>query len=294
VLALRPHAGSQGCDDLGLASGHDVLSQLQAAADGQLDLLVLVGPALAGDLPRATVRAALAKVPRRIHLISHLDDTVGIPPAADGQVWLLPLCDLFEHPEAHTLTSLDRRVQRTPELPTRGVLGDARPAWQWVAELMGRARPDAAEALAWPTADALRLQIAEEHPAYEGLGSLGPERPALQWGGPRLVPAAPPALPASGPRPVPEGYTVVARRGAAAPDTIGLSARDASREGVTDGDRVVLASSVGRVEGRVEVLPIAEGHLWVAWPALGALLPGEREAEGGSLITTTTVTLTAP
>jgi anaerobic selenocysteine-containing dehydrogenase len=55
-------------------------------------------------------------------------------------------------------------------------------------------------------------------------------------------------------------------------DDVLISRHDASRLGLSDGDRVLLRSEVGQMHGRCRVAPIAPGNLQVHWPEGNVLL----------------------
>ena len=61
----------------------------------------------------------------------------------------------------------------------------------------------------------------------------------------------------------------------AARDAVLISAHDASRLGIADGDAVVVRSDHGELRGRALVAPIAPGNLQVHWPE-GNHLIGDR------------------
>jgi len=313
LIPLRGDAGGQGADDLGLRpseGGRGAVEQLQAAAAGEVELMVLLGNALADALPAGSAAAALGKVPTRIHLLNHLDATLATPPPEGGQVLLLPIAGPYDEAGGVTFTSVERRVQLSPELPGKPVIGAARAAWRVLPELVAKARPEAAEALSWPTAAAVRRAIAESVADYEGVDELGPQRPWLQWGGPRLSPPEEPTIfLAADPLPAPhDGYRLLLRRGHTTRggrcwsdranglqrDHIGISSADASREGVADGDPLVVTGPGGTLHGRAKVVELAVGHLWVAWPEAGRLVELSLTDEGGSLDLTASLSLHAP
>jgi anaerobic selenocysteine-containing dehydrogenase len=60
----------------------------------------------------------------------------------------------------------------------------------------------------------------------------------------------------------------------AARDAVLISAPDAERLDLVQGDAIVLRSASGELRGRVQVAPIAPGNLQVHWPE-GNLLIGD-------------------
>lgn len=335
VIGLRARANAQGHDDVGLSAtrlpgalphtvarakaladrwghpvrqqpGASVLEQLALARDGELDLLVVIGDPFA-DLPAGPVRDALGRVPHRIHLVSRLDTTCAVPAPDGGAVWLLPVFNPCDGPEPTVFTSLDGWALRAPGWSGRPHGGEREPAWRRVVRAVAEAQPEVADALAWPTLDAV-LREAAEALGQEGLDALGPERPARAVHGPRQAfREALHEVPLPAPVPT-DGYRLVFRDGHALPggarwadrangldrDTIGLSSADAHREGLADGDPCVLLTAEGRLAGRARIVDIVPGHAWVAWPEASRLVALQAQSDGGALDRTTVATLQVP
>ena len=57
-----------------------------------------------------------------------------------------------------------------------------------------------------------------------------------------------------------------------------VSEADARRLGIGDGDRVLLRSDVGELEGTALIAPIAAGNLQVHWPEGNVLIAGDRRS----------------
>lgn len=108
------------------APGRDGLATLQAAADGKLDVLVLLGADPLNDCPDADLaRRALAGVRRIISVDTHPTEStkladVVLPAAAYGE-------------KAGTTTNLEGRVTKLAEKVTTA--GTSRPDWMIAAEL---------------------------------------------------------------------------------------------------------------------------------------------------------------
>jgi anaerobic selenocysteine-containing dehydrogenase len=61
-----------------------------------------------------------------------------------------------------------------------------------------------------------------------------------------------------------------------------ISAHDAERLGLAEGDPVVVRSATGELRGRVALAPIAPGNAQVHWPEGNALIAsGVRSSEAG-------------
>ena len=153
---------------------------------------------------------------------------------------------------------------------------EARPEWEVLLELARRVRPDRAEALTYPGGTAqLREEIARVVPLYAGIEDLSRGRRQLPVRRRRCYPAGPefptadgkarfsavaPAAAGAARRPVrrvhPPRQAVQldgpgdARTRSPAPvrDAVLVSAQDAERLGIADGDEVTLRSDARRDE----------------------------------------------
>jgi anaerobic selenocysteine-containing dehydrogenase len=73
-------------------------------------------------------------------------------------------------------------------------------------------------------------------------------------------------------------------------DSVAISAVDAERLGVRDGDPVVVRSAHGELRGRAHVAPLAPGNVQVLFPEGNVLLSlGPRDSVSGVPDYTTTV-----
>jgi NADH-quinone oxidoreductase subunit G len=138
------HANSNGATELGALpdalpgfapnerSGLDVRAMLQAAADGRLKALWLVGTDPLAEFPdRALAEKALETVPFLV--VSH-----GLPVEACSYASVvLPMA--FAAEQDGTYTSAERRVQRMR--PALRAPGEAKPAWRIFSECLLRAKP---------------------------------------------------------------------------------------------------------------------------------------------------------
>jgi molybdopterin-dependent oxidoreductase alpha subunit len=321
LMPIRGHSGVQGGAEVGCApvvdeatrrhwaqvwgfeppagAGLSAAEMIDRAAEGGLDALWMVGgnflETLAGE---DRVAAALARLPLRIHQDIVLSAAMLVEPGEE--VWILPATTRYEAPGGGTETSTERRIIFSPEIPGRRV-GEARPEWQVLAEVVARARPDRAAALAFPDAAAVRAEIARAVPLYAGIETLRAKGDQVQWGGPRLFADGRFATPdgrarfsavrPAGRRLAASRFFVSTRRGkqfnsmvhrdrdpltGAARDEVLMSAEDARALGVAAGSRVRLVSAHGRFEGRVRLAPIRPGNLEVHWPEGNALLDPAR------------------
>jgi len=281
--------------------GFTAPQMIDAASRGDLDVLFSVGGNFLEVMPDPDfTRTAMAKVGLRVHM----DIVMSSQMLVDGSdtVLLLPAATRYETPGGVTETSTERRVIFNPEIPGPRI-GEARPEWVVFSELASRTNPELADRFAWTDTAAVRREIAEAVPFYEGIQHLAQEGDNFQYGGPMLCEGwdfpTPdgkasffsvrlPGSPASDGR-----YRVTTRRGKqfnsmvqqakdpltkAVRDSVLMSTTDAAQEGLADGDRVAVISDHGRFEGRVRIARIAPGNLQVHWPEAQGLIDRERRS----------------
>jgi molybdopterin-dependent oxidoreductase alpha subunit len=293
--------GSQWGFDVPSSPGLTAPEMIEAAEAGDLDVLWSSGGNFLDVLPDPPrVERALARVPLRVHQDVVLTTQMLVP---GEDVILLPVATRYEQEGGGTETTTERRIAFSPELPRQ--VGEARSEWRLFADVAVRVRPDLRSRFSWPDNRSLRQEIAEVVPLYDGIQHLSRTGDAVQWGGRHLCAGGvfptpserarfSPLTPA---RPeVPDGHFVVAtRRGkqfnsivwkdkdpltGARRDAVYIDEADATRLGLGPGDRVVLRSEVGVMEGRLQVVRLPAGTLQVHWPEGNVLIahdPGHRE-----------------
>jgi NADH-quinone oxidoreductase subunit G len=168
VLACPPHAGSQGLLDMGvhpgLAPGYKLIAEagkdtaaiLSAAADGEIDALILVGADPISDFPNAALaKKALENVAFTVVVelfatesVQHAD--VVLPSAAAPE-------------RAGTFTNLERRLQKIE--PLIQPPGSARPPWQALADLAAVMGKD----FDWNSIEDVWKDIRAEVPTHAGI-----------------------------------------------------------------------------------------------------------------------------
>ena len=278
------------------SAGLDTVGMVEAAARGELDLLYCVGGNFLRTLPDPDhVRAALAKVPLRVHQDILLTDQMFVE--GDGDVLLLPAKTRYEQDDGGTETTTERRVVFSPELPRQ--VGDARAEWKILRDVALVGAPERAHLFGCESGQAVREEIARVVPFYDGVQRLKAGGDSFQYGGPHLC--------ADGNFPLPEGrarfqavalpprgetadgrkFLVTTRRGkqfntliyaevdplnGAPRNAVLMSPEDAAMLGLVHGDRIALTSGCGRYEGRVFLAPLARGCLQVHWPEGNGLL----------------------
>jgi predicted molibdopterin-dependent oxidoreductase YjgC len=240
---------------------------------------------LAGD---TGVRDALSRPRLRIHQDIVLTSAMLVDPS--DTVLLLPATTRYESPGGGTETSTERRIIFSPQIAGRRI-GTARPEWQVFGDVMARVRPSLSAAVRFVSADAIRREIANAIPLYEGIQHLAAGGDQVQWGGPRLFADCQFMTPTGRARAVavslagrvrrPGEFLVSTRRGkqfnsmvqrARDPlngtlrDAVLISGADAEHLGLRHGDPLVLVSSFGRFDGRAHISPIRSGNLEVHWP----------------------------
>jgi molybdopterin-dependent oxidoreductase alpha subunit len=280
------------------APGLSAAEMVDAAYRGQLDVLWTVGGNFLETLPDPRAVAwALGRVGTRVHHDVVATSMMLLPP--HDAVVLLPATTRYESPGGGTETSTERRIIFSPEVPGRRV-GSAKPEWEVFGEVAARVRPDRAPAVRFASSQAIRDEIAVAVPLYAGIEHLSEKRDEHQWGGKRLyedgrfathdgrahfTPVRPPD------RRLPDGlFYLSTRRGkqfnsmvqherdpltGAGRDAVFISASDAARLGVRDGERLRLVSPVGELVGRAKLDRIKPGNLAVHWPEGNVLLSRE-------------------
>ena len=278
--------------------GLSAAEMIEAAERGEIDLLYSSGGNFLETLPDpALVRRALERVPLRVH-----QDIVLSPQmlVAGRTVVLLPAATRYEQPGGGTETTTERRIVFSPEIPGPRV-GEARAEWQIFADLAARVAPDRADLMRFDDADAIRREIARVVPAYAGIEHLAKTGDQVQWGGERLCDGhvfptddGKARFVAVAPREVeiPAGrFLLSTRRGkqfntmvfkqsdpltGAGRDAVLMSAADAQRAGLRDGQRVVVRSEAGAVSGRVRIARIRDGNVQMFFPEANPLIAAGR------------------
>ena len=291
--------------DVPAEPGKTAPEMIDAAERGELDVLFAAGGDFLRVMPEpGRVREALARIPLRIHMDIVLSDQMLVEPGEE--VLLLPATTRYEVPGGVTETSTERRVIFSPEI--RGPrVEEARPEWRVLSELAARARPELAEGLAFDGTPAIRAEIAEVIPQYRGIERLAAQGDSFQFGGPNLPPgdrfdtddgkASFTTVPM--PEPVADDgrLTLSTRRGkqfnsmvhetrdsitGAIREAVLLSAEDAGRLGIADGDHVLVQSDSGELRGRAHVAALAPGNVQVHWPEGNILIrDGARSPQAG-------------
>jgi molybdopterin-dependent oxidoreductase alpha subunit len=271
------------------APGMTAVGMVDAAHAGRLDVLYMAGGNFLETLPEPEyVREALERVPLRIHQDIVLSSAMLVEPAY--AVLLLPAQTRYEQRGGGTETSTERRVYFSPEIPGRRI-GEARAEWEIFMEIGERVRPEAASAVHFGDAAAIREEIARAIPAYDGIQRLREKGDAFQYGGPRLCEGGHFPMPDGRARftplvppdsEIPEGMFVLSTRrgkqfnsmvqgdvdlllGARRRDVL-MSSEDAAVLGLREGADVLVSNDLGAYRGRVRFAPIRPRNVQVYWP----------------------------
>ncbi|HEV8481798.1 MAG TPA: FdhF/YdeP family oxidoreductase [Candidatus Eisenbacteria bacterium] len=275
--------------------GLSAVEMIDAAGEGALDVLYSLGGNFLETLPEPErVRAALARVPLRVHHDIVLSSQMLVEPA-DLAV-ILPGQTRYEQAGGGTETSTERRILFSPEVRGRRI-GESRSDWEILTEVAARAYPARAEQIRFANAAAIRAEIARLIPMYAGIETLSKKGDQVQYGGRWLCQDG--HFPLEGGRahfripflaeeaPPPGHFRLATRRGkqfnsmvqaerdplnGAGRDAVLLSAHDAQALGVRHGEAIVLRSRTGMFRGRVFVSPIKPGNVQVHFPEANGLL----------------------
>jgi molybdopterin-dependent oxidoreductase alpha subunit len=288
------------------APGLTAPEMIEAVERDELDVLWCSGGNFLEVLPDPVrVEAAMTSVPVRIHQDIVISSQMLVP---GDDVVLLPVATRYEQEGGGTETTTERRIVFSPEIPRQ--VGEARSEWRLFADIARRTRPELAPSFDWADNRALRREIAEAVPAYEGIQGLADTGDQVQWGGRHLAPGGNFATPSGRGRftpltppasAVPEGRFVVAtRRGkqfnsmvfkptdpltGAGRDAVFIDEADAAALGLGEGAAVRLRSDVGAYEGHLRVVRLPTRTLQVHWPEGNVLIPGGPEhREPGSRV----------
>ena len=284
--------------------GLDAERMVEAAGDGRLEVLYSSGGNFLDTLPDpGLVAERLASTPVRVHQDIVVTSQMLVDPGE--VVVLLPAATRYEQRDGGTETTTERRIAFSPQIKGPKV-GEARTEWEILTDLAARVDPERAHLITWASGQEIRVEIANVVPIYAGIESLRDTGDQVQWGGERLcdgwvfptddgrahfVPVEPPE------RRVPEGHLMLStRRGkqfnsmvfrdrdpltGTHRDALFISAEDAARIGVGEGDPLLVRSGCGEVRARAHVAAIRAGDVQMFFPECNPLIrAGERDASG--------------
>jgi predicted molibdopterin-dependent oxidoreductase YjgC len=155
---------------------------LAAAGRGELDVLWCAGGNFLDTLPEPErVREALARVPLRVHQDLFVNTAMLVEPREEAL--LLPGQTRYEQKGGGTLTSTERRIRFSPEIPGPRI-AEAMAEWEIFMRAAEAALPPEKRALMhFDSAEAIRAEMERCIPLYAGIGSLRAEGDSVQYGG---------------------------------------------------------------------------------------------------------------
>ena len=279
--------------------GLSATQMVHAAGQGEIDVLWQSGGNFKQTLPEPElVHQALGRIRLRIHQDIVPNPTMLVDPA--DTVVLLPARTRYEQRGGGTETSTERRVIYSPEIPGPRP-GEARDEWEIPVLVARKVYPERAEkAFPWKDTQDIREEIDRVCPTYKGIANLRKKGDTFQYGGRRLLTDR--FLTADGKghftavdlpeEKVPEGHFLLStRRGkqfnsmvlaekdpltGAKRDEIFISAEDAQRLRLQNGDAITLRNELGELHGRVKIDRIKPGCLQAHWPEANVLIPAGR------------------
>jgi molybdopterin-dependent oxidoreductase alpha subunit len=297
--ALTPEHRARFAAEWGFAvpehPGLKAVDMIDAAHAGAIDALYCSGGNFLEVLPEPDyVREALGRPALRVHQDIYLTTQMLVDPA--DTVVLLPAQTRYEQRGGGTETSTERRIIFSPEI--RGPrIGEARCEWEIFQDLAARVRPEARERITFPSARAIRREIARMVPKYAGIERLAKAGDQVQYGGRVLYrdghfETADGKGHFSALRPVevdlpPGQFLLSTRRGkqfnsmihgktdpmtGAGRDALLMAAEDAAALGVAAGDRVSVRRDDVALEFRVRVDRMRPGNVQAFWPEANPLI----------------------
>jgi molybdopterin-dependent oxidoreductase alpha subunit len=318
-LPLSPESAKHFADLWGFpvpaSPGLSAPEMLDAAARGALDVLWSAGGNFLDTMPEPDrVRDALAAVPLRVHQDLFLNSSMLVEPRE--AVLLLPAQTRYEQPGGGTLTSTERRIRFSPEIPGPRI-PEALPEWEIFMRAAQAARPDLASFIHFDSAAAIRQEMERCIPLYRGIGALSREGDSVQYGGSllcangvcanmpggraRFTPLHPPRVVPPAPSDSACFYLTTRRgkqfnsmlwdardplTGAARRDAVFISPEDAHRLRLRHGDAVLLRARNGAspaaspsFRGVVHLADVKPGTLQAFWPEANVLLASRLDPE---------------
>jgi molybdopterin-dependent oxidoreductase alpha subunit len=270
---------------------------VDAASRGGLDVFYLEGGSFIETLPDPDYAGhGLERVKCRVHQDIVLNHSMLLGPGE--VVVLLPGQTRYEQAGGGTITSTERRIRYSPEIPGPRI-GEAKPEWEipmLVAEkVLG---PEKRHLIHFDNPQQIRDEMERVMPMYKGIGQLRKEGDAIQYGGPHLcvggVCPTPDGRAAFSAIDIPNGmesqaepFYLTTRRGqqfnsmilgekdlltGAGRNGIFVSPDDARRLGIREGQKVRLRSEAGEFEGVCRLADVAPGTLQAYWPEANVLL----------------------
>ena len=285
--------------------GLSTSEMLDAAHGEKLDIFYIMGGNFLETMPDPMhAREALERVPLRIHQDIILNSSMLVDPAET--ILLFPGQTRYEQRGGGTITSTERRIRFSPEIPGPRI-GEAMSEWEILVELSKHVMPpEKHKHLSFPDAEAIRNEMGRLIPLYTGIEELKKEKDSFQYGGARIlndgICSNLPDMRARFSVVVPQNYVpnsdefyLATRRGkqfntilfdpnyrligSKSRDEIYLNAEDADRLGIKEGERIVLKSETGELRGVCRTGELHPGTVQVFWPEANVLIPRRIDPE---------------
>ena len=287
--------------------GQDTYSSMVAASEGRVRAAVLLGGNLWGSNPDLDFAGeALRKIPLTASITTKLNQ--GHVHGRGRTAILLPVLARDEESEATTQESMFNFV-RVSDGGAPAVKGEMRSEVAVVAELAERILPEGR--FDWSSLRShrkLREEIAKVVPGYRAIGRIDDTRREFQIEGRTFhepwfgttdgrarfhVTKVPDFAPAEGEfrlmtlRSEGQFNTVVYEeedlyRGNVRRDVVMMSAGDAARLGLAEGDRVTVTTVAGSMEVSAAIVPIRPGNLAMYYPEANVLVPRNLDRSSGT------------
>ncbi len=270
----------------------------EAAVGGGLDVLYLQGGNFLETLPEpARVQKGVESLRCRVHQDIVLNSSMLVD--SGEVVVLLPGRTRYEQPGGGTITSTERRIRFSPEIPGPRI-GETRPEWEIPMRIAERAvGPERRRLIHFESVKDILAEMERVMPMYRGIAGLEKEGDSIQYpagagrlceGGICPTPDGRAAFAALA-LPEPEGraeFFLTTRRGqqfnsmlwkdrdsltGARRTDILISPTDAQRLGLAEGTTVRLRSKTGAFEGVCRFADVAAGTLQAYWPEANVLIP---------------------
>ncbi len=278
--------------------GHTTGPMLEAACNGDFDLLYNMGGNLLGTMPDPPyVRDAFSKVKVRVHQDIVINTSMLLDPGR--LLVLLPAQTRYEQRGGGTSTSTERRVRFSPEIPGHPKVGESKPEYEIPTLLARRIFPHLDKELGWTDASEIREEIDRTMPVYKGIKNLRKAGDWFQWGGPLLCKDGdfsgvqggrarftPLDLPDVA---VPEGHFYLTTRrgkqfnsmiikdidqlqGGGGRDDLLMNEEDIRRLGLSAGQRIKVTSDHGVWIAQVKPMRIKPGVVQAYWPECNGVI----------------------
>jgi predicted molibdopterin-dependent oxidoreductase YjgC len=279
---------------------------VDAAFRGKLDVFYLEGGSFIETLPDPNHAGhSLERVKCRVHQDIVLNHSMLLDPGE--VVVLLPGQTRYEQAGGGTITSTERRIRFSPEIPGPRI-AEAKPEWEIPMLLAEKVlAPEKRHLIHFDNPQRIRDEMERVMPMYHGIAQLREEGDAVQYGGQHLcadgvcptpdgraafsalqLPAVIGIKPSSTNDTHGETFYLTTRRGqqfnsmilgerdfltGARRNEILIAPSDAARLKILQGQRVRLRSEMGEYEGFCHFADVAPGTLQAYWPEANVLLP---------------------